>query len=274
MPSIFKDLQDKLNTLIDKKSTIVRIEEEGVSETSRMGSWYSWDKKSKDLLIIIPNNPCDEDREILFGIIRKIHNMGGLLWKDSKVKVLDSYKEYIDDEDGINDKEILLFYENIIPKNDLNALKSSLFLRSESRKNKNIAGYKQDIIERFGERGNNISNLCTAGYFDVEFKNLHSSISKADFDAYYEMVVGDKARALFVNSRMTVEDLIYQVEKIVAKALRYGMPDFKIHGKGQGNVDIIDKFVAEAKKDDRYTITKSLYNIKIPVIEYTVQINR
>ena len=77
----------------------------------------------------------------------------------------------------------------------------SLFLRSELKRNRNVSGYKNDIREQFGERGANIANLCTAGYFENEFMPLYA-LSHEEFKEYYELAVKEKARALFVHAYM------------------------------------------------------------------------
>ena len=92
-------------------------------------------------------------------------------------------------EESKEDQEILIFFNNKIPHKDYLVLRDSLFLRREffikKKSPGTITSYKLDIRNRFGIRGVNIANLCTAGYFEKLIMPLFGEHSKEDFEYYY-----------------------------------------------------------------------------------------
>jgi hypothetical protein len=243
-----------------------------VSE-AQLGTEYSYDPDLK-FLRIITSVLEQKDKPFLLEIIRLIHDADNLIWKASKQEVLNSFKEYSSHNE---DSTTLEFFSKILSADDFSALKLSLYLRSQLavHKNKDIRVYKEDIRDRFGERGNNIANLCTAGYFEMEFMPLYNEVTEEEFYKYYEIAVGKRARALFVNSGMDVADIEKAFEETLAKAIRYYMSEFRIHGKGNVNVSNIKKFFSSKPATEaRYIIQKAYDDPKLAAIEYAIKIIR
>jgi ribosome recycling factor len=260
----------RIEQLYNKKSVTIYLDGDGTSPLARQDEMYSYEKKNKILEINVPKLSAG-NKELLFKIIRKVHEDGGLLWKDTKKETLVSYSKY---NASNKNSETLEFFSGIIPPADYNALKMAFFLRYNSDKGLDIHTYKMDIINKFGDRGKNIANLCSAGYFEDEFKPLYLSSTRPTFSKYYEMVVGDGARALFVNMKMNVDSIAKEVEVMVVKAIKYHMDDFRIHAKGAGNVTTIKKFVDSVLGQKSYVIIKVWEDSKIKAIEYLVTIKR
>jgi len=272
MSSKYKTAIDRITDIINKKGVTIKLDYDETTILAKMGSMYSYEPKSKVLEIVVPKLGV-ENKKLLLRIIRKVVNDGGLIWKDTKIDELNSYNDYTATRD---DKKTLNFFSGILNRDDYFALKMSLYLRDQSIKGKSIGSYKMDIRTRFGERGANIANLCSSGYFEDEFMPLFISkeISQKEAYDYYEMVVGAKARALFVYSQMTVSEIEEQVEKMVDKAIKYHMNDFRIHGKGDINVGNIKEFVNARTGKERYKIS-TVYDVaKIKAVEYTIEIKR
>ncbi len=193
-------------------------------------------------------------------IIKKVFTGGGLVLKKSKEELLYSYKEYVIYN---TDKSILTFFASILPRDDFYALKMSLYLRDQQSKGKNISEYKREIRQKFGDRGANIANLCTAGYFEAEFMPLfYNSVSKNTFHEYYEIVVAKKAKALFVHAGMGVKEIQTAFNEMIDKAVKYRMKHFHIHGLGYQNVSNIKEFFAKKPIDpeDKYIFKKEYEN--------------
>lgn len=260
------DTPEKIKSLACKKGVIIHLDMDGTSSEAAIGSPYSYSSKSKTLKIVAPLLG-ELDKPLLLEIIRKVFTGGGLLWKVEKFETLNSYKEY---ESGSEYKNILAFFNGILSKEDFLALKMALFIRSEKEKGKNVAGLKKDIFNSLGERGANIANLCTAGYFENEFMPLYNIMPREQFEEYYELAVGKKARALFVHSGMGEHEMQVAFDEMLEKALKYHMADFRVHGLGVQNVATIKTFFSlrQAEPDNRFIVRRIFEKIDFPSIEY------
>lgn len=146
------------------------------------------------------------------------------------------------------DKNILAFFEEIIPKDDYEALNSALFLRSQFKEGKgDIISLKADIRSRFGDRGNNISNLCTAGYFEEFLMPLYNS-SKDEFARLYEVIISRSIMAVFVHKRMELENIPNEITLKLELCKKYGIKFIHIHGIGKFNIEKIKNCINEQKE--------------------------
>jgi hypothetical protein len=167
------------------------------------------------------------------------------------------------------DKKVLESFKNLLSTSDFCALRDSLFLRSEFiNQQGNTRQLKNDIVTRYGERGNVISNLCTAGYFEEVMIPL-SKKSVKDFFIYYDIAVDKGIVALFVNNKMTVEKLNSEIAHKLSSAKKYGLEYIHIHGIGKGNILKIENFL---KRPESYSGFEQDYifhdkNLNIYVVE-------
>ena len=260
---------DIIKTYASKKGVSIYFEWDDTSDTAMIGSPYLYERKEKILTIIICNLST-HDKPLVFELIRKIHDEGGLIWKETKKETLELYKEYSTSD---KNKDVLEFFKPILDKDDFEALKMAYFIKSEMHAHHKVHEYKKDIRDKFGERGANIANLCTAGYFEIEFMPLFEKVSRADFDTYYELAVGKKARALFIHTGMSHVEIEEEFYKMVDKALKYHMNDFRVHGLGEVNVSSIKNFFNHrvASSEEKFVIKKR-YETEFPTvsIEYII----
>lgn len=270
MSQKFNTALDRIKNISEKKGVTIILDYNENSDLVQIDSLYSYDSKNKILKIFAPELG-KKNKELLFKLIRKTFNEGGLIWKSTKSEALNSYNDYTTHN---KDQKILDFFRPILNNNDFSALKMSLFLRVQSEMGKDINMYKAEIRNKFDDRGANIANLCSAGYFENEFEKLYMTVPKTEFHEYYEMVVGAKARALFVNVHMTVNQIEKEVNEMVEKAIKYHMDDFRLHGKGKTNVTRIEKFVKLRTDKDGYKIEKVYDDPKLSAVEYLVKIIR
>lgn len=277
-PKISKNISlgiKKILEYIDKEGVLVIIDSNPNSDSANMGTPYTYEKARGILTIITPNivDLSKADKDALFEVIRSIHEDGYLIYKESKIEDIKSYKDYVTSKDN---NDILKFFEGKIPYEDYFALKTSLFIEYLANvKGINIYSHKKDLRERFGPRGTNIANLCSANYFRDVFMPLYNECTEKEFREYYELAVGIRAVALFVNAHMSVEDISSEVNKMVDKAIRYGLDEFHIHGKGDLNVDNIKKFVAniDPEESDFIAYKENIENSKeLKVIEFVIQL--
>lgn len=253
-----------------KKGVTIILDFDGTSQEAQMGYSVSYDPKRKILSVVVSQI---DDKELIFELIRKVHSNGDLIWKSTKEETLSSYKDY---SDSGKDYDLLSFFGGKLTNADYEALKMACFIRNEMLNNRNIYEYKKDIRVRFGDRGANISNLCSAGYFEKEFIPLYNTLSHSEFSEYYELAVGKKARALFVHANMGEFQIEEEFNKMIDKAQKYHMTDFRVHGLGENNVNAIKAFFSqrEEEPDENFTI-QLMYEKQYPTlsIEYIVTMN-
>jgi hypothetical protein len=157
--------------------------------------------------------------------------------------------ESVDNEERSTDEKALLeFYKDKIPENDYFALRSSLHLRKRFR-----AGASRDeiyimrtqIIKSFPERGENISKLCSSGYFENQIRIVYNVMScrpgfkKEDFVKVFHLFIEEGAFAVFVSERMTPDDIKSAIEKERTIQVRYGVPEpsVLVHAIGRNNIE-------------------------------------
>ncbi len=170
------------------------------------------------------------------------------LIEESKVNLLERLYKFNDKESN----QILTFFKPILSRFDWEALRDSLFLRSEFNNHGNINGLKTDLFTRYGERGNTISNLCTAGYFEETMIPLFN-FSKDEFWEYYDIAIDRGITALFVNNTMTVEKIQSEIKHRLKSAKAYGLKYIHIHGIGKKNIANIRKCIEKEKGNIKFT---------------------
>ena len=148
---------------------------------------YHHDEDKKELILNY-DRVSPEAKRFLDELQKAEFEKGGIYDSETK-RELDSLYNYKKSSD--DDNRILAFFKPVIPKEDYQALEVSLYLKKNfgEYKSENVKKIKDDIRRRFGDRGNNISNLCTAGYFHDFFRKLYESSSKEKFKELYEVIV-------------------------------------------------------------------------------------
>lgn len=248
-------------------------------ENKKIQTSYSWEPKDK-ILEINTEELEKKDKGKLLDLIRFLFDNNCLFFRKDSRSTFISYEEYSKTN---HDKAIIDFFEPIIPTDDFKALKMSLFLRYQSSLGKPIRHLKEDIIEKFGLRGANIANLCSVNYFEEELKPLYNQISPSKFKEYYNALIAERAKALFVSGRHDLKSLEAEFLKTLGKAKRYSIKLFKIYAKGKNNVDLTKQFVAklDSKEEDafisqipfeEFTTRKENEDEEIPTVEYVVNL--
>lgn len=251
-----------------KKNVYIIFDALDESEEAKMDTPYSYDK-SNNVLTIVVSKFSGDDKQKLLDLVKSAFNKGEVILKRSNAKILDSYSRYSKKNE---DKVIIDFFQGSIPADDLDALKASLYIRSEVKKGHAIHGLKNDIREKYGERGANIANLCSANYFENELIPLLNNATREEFEEYYELAVGKKARALFVHSGMGINEIRNEFNSMIEKGLKYHMSDFRIHGMGITNVANLKTFFSEREKgeNERFLVKKDFEKMTPAIILYSV----
>lgn len=185
-------------------------------------------------------------------VIKDLVNQEDYLAIDSNSeKLLTNFSEIDSREEN---KQIIEFFTNKIPALDLEALRASLFIKSiydGDADHSQISVLKGDITQRYGVRGNNISNLCTAGYFTTIIKPLYLELSKRDgftldqFTARYDVIITQYPFAVFVGRHNSTEDLKAEILEKIARNKKYGIRKLNVHAIGSDNIDRIQDVLGD-----------------------------
>lgn len=248
----FKDIS-LLKIFIIKNSKInsdnTSIEDSKISSGSPLIEEPKEYTYKENKLVFNGENISVERKEELKPIIKEYIQEGNMLLKtdtSEKLKKVELYNK----KDNKDDKRILEFFKDIIPSKDLEALEISLFLREGFKNGYDIKEMKRDIRKKFGDRGNNISNLCTAGYFETFISKLHNETLKEEFNELYEQIVSNYILAVFVNEQMSVFQITEEIKKKINASLRYGFKFVDVHGIGTQNINKIMSCIENNKDFD------------------------
>jgi len=223
---------------------------------------YQISRSDKTLIINVNNLPLKEKKILKAIIIDSIDNDKAILIANSRTELLDKLYKYNDS----NDNQILSFFKPILSNKDWETLRDSLFLRNEFKKHININNLKLDIKTRYGERGNTISNLCTAGYFEEVMIPLFNS-SQTDFWNYYDLSLDMGITALFVNDKMKINEIRDEIKRRLHLGKEYGLQNIHIHGIGKKNIknikDCIEKEKSSLNFTEKHLFTDKSLNVLV-----------
>ena len=200
--------------------------------------------KAKGKLELYLDNIEEDKKKKIKEIIKESIEEGNQILEINTSELL--YQLYQYNKENKNN-QILSFFKQIIPPEDFEALESALYLREVFLHNGDVSKLKQDIRKRFGDRGNTIANLCTAGYFEKFLLPLYNS-SKDRFNELYEIIVTKSVLAIFVHSGMSQEQIPIEITNKLGISMKYGIKFIHIHGIGIHNINKIKECLEEQKE--------------------------
>jgi hypothetical protein len=162
---------------------------------------------------------------------------------------------YLEEISQPDNQELIAYFVDKLPLSDLPILKASLYLRSQLIEHKDTQQVKKDIITRYGKRGSNISNLCSAGYFESWIKPLYEGMAKSPnfemerFRKIYNEVIENLPFTIFVNRSMNEKEIEASVREKLELMTKYGIRTLNIHGIGKRNIEIIKQVIQKAPKE-------------------------
>lgn len=177
---------------------------------------------------------------------------------EEKYLIIDeSAQKRIEDFSSVNSTIIFQstydFFKGKIPSSDLEILRASLYVKTVYERGESVNDLKWQIMQKYGVRGKNIVNLCTAGYFDSIIKPLYGEMLKRagftpeDFTSTYNKIIEHYTFAVFVSSRMTKDELKKEITSKIEDNKKYGVKSMNIHGLGEENVKKIVEVLSELK---------------------------
>lgn len=248
----FEELKDIIPNNIAKTLFSFDVKISGAESLTHKKK-YEVHTDTKTVSIYLKNLSVKEQRTLKKTIKKSFAADESYLVEESKNNLLERLYQYNDSADN----QILDFFKSILTSRDWEALRSSLFLRNEYKKGNSIASLKSDIIYRFGERGNLIANLCSAGYFEETMIPLYNSDQQA-FWKYWDVAVDRGITALFVNARMTIAQISKEIKHRINSAKSYGLKSIHIHGIGDNNMANIINCLEKEKSNLKF-IDKNIF---------------
>jgi hypothetical protein len=236
---------DKLTSLfnVEINSPLVSVNITRNSDNNVKEKEYFFDKDKRKLSINI-DKLSEDKKKSLAKIFKDKVESGGEILEDKTYCLLKDLYEYQKSKN--EDKKVLDFFFPLISKDDYEALEAALYLRKKFNERIDVRKLKEDIRRRFGDRGNNIANLCTAGYFERFLIPLYN-YSKEDFKKIYEVVVSKSAMAIFVNSQMNDYEITQKLKGKIDLSKKYGLDFVHIHGIGEKNILTVRRWIDENK---------------------------
>ncbi len=152
-------------------------------------------------------------------------------------------------------KKVLDFYKDKISYKHYQALEASLYLRRVFERGEPINNLKRDIVQKFGEDGRNICNLCSAGYFEGHIKQVYSEMSFSKgfsivkFKDHFEDIVKTSPFAIFVSKETNGDELSGEIYHKLQTYKKYGVSFLAIHGIGKNNIKKINKIIQELEEE-------------------------
>lgn len=207
-----------------------------------------------DNRVIINVDPSVQTPEILKSLSHVIpqvlNEKGGLVIEDGSKKLLDNYSVIY--KRG-KYKDLLDYFKGKLSAHDLEILRASLYIREAFEDHQSVSDLKNDLVARYGTRGNNICNLCSAGYFETLIKPLYEQmLNESDFTpekfyARYEVIILQIPFAVFVSHANTPEELVSLIISKIEYNRKYGVHRLYIHGIGETNVKKIKEILGMIK---------------------------
>lgn len=158
--------------------------------------------------------------------------------------------------------------QNVLIPEDYGAVEDAVYIKylGDKKRYAEINDRKKQIRNDYGERGNVISNLYTAGYFHGIFLPLYDFLMKEpnnaeEFRLIFDRLIRDFPLAIFINHHMTLEDIKSLIKNKITKNQKYGIKKLNIHGINKNNCDNIKEVIKMLEEEKNIPFTKSVDEI-------------
>ena len=204
---------------------------------------------------------------------------------DAEYTVLDSKSEktvidYKEEEKTEDYSKVIDFFKDKLPPRDLEIIKAALYVRRCFKRGESVDKLKMDIIHIHGKRGNNIVNLCTAGYFESYLVPLYDILIEDketkteaidDFFSVFDTMAEELPFSVFVCYKMGREEVKNQIIKKLESNVKYSIKFLNIHGIGTHNIKTIRDTISEIEKSRKF---KKTINEKNKIISVRLELER
>jgi hypothetical protein len=174
-----------------------------------------------------------------------------------------------------NEPDILQELLKELASQDGLLLKAAFYLRDVHRQGGNVSELKRDIIDRYGERGRTVTNLCSAGYFETVIKPMLDELraqpgyTSRVFQERFDSIVASYPFAVFVGITSTVGSVSKEIIQKIKTNRRYGIHHLKLHAIGRSNSIVaqkvleIDEVRCELSREPITTIVNNIFAAEI-----------
>lgn len=215
---------------------------------------------SKNLTINIEKLSPEEKEALKSTLSSAIGDGQTILQEESKV-LIEDFKT----KDGSPDtKRILEYLRPKIPTKDIPIWRAALYLKKCFEEGEKIGNLKSDISTKYGERGRNIANLCSANYLETWFMPTYDLLEKnlkdpneamKKFRPLYFNMVEQLPFTIFVSGQTKEEEIKELIESKAERNLKYGIKFLNIHGIGERNIKRIYDAINHIKKKYKNAVT-------------------
>lgn len=234
--------------------------------------------KNVNIINITPNSQGlvdDETLEKLKTIVLPVfENNKVLVLQDESQQLLKSYKYF---RNSNTTADLLDFFRGKINQLDLRLLETGLYeeyLITTNQLNKALK-VKTDVIGQYGQRGKNIINLATGGYYKTHIKPLYEALDEqnlsSNFEKEYEQILSELPFAIFVHNGITEDGALKMLFEKADKNVQYGVHEETIILNGFGaNADRIEKLIPKLQKKYKRIAPKVNYLGQLKSIQVAV----
>lgn len=170
-------------------------------------------------------------------------------------------------ENSSKTKEIIQFFSDKISPEDLQLLRTGLFIKSlcDNEQFDRATNIKDNAIK--DRRSRNVINLATAGYFESYIEPIFENNNIETATKEYEEVVRYLPEIVFVHNSMTPEDIVYEIEDKIKDKETYHLKVCKIMVNGIGrqcaqNINLAEQNLHKLYPNYKTSVeTRSLNNL-------------
>lgn len=131
--------------------------------------------------------------------------------------------------------DIIEFFKDKISPEDLQCLRTGLYVGELTKTNKNRAVQIKDRASLRGKRTHNIINIASAGYFELYIKPLFENKPIEEARQDYEEIVTFLPEFIFVHNNMSEQDIISELKKKITQKEKYHLQVKQIIISGLGS---------------------------------------
>lgn len=237
-------------TFLDKLSSLIKIDASklrkfNILSNNTLKDFVSIHNTTVNLNI---SGAIRKEKELVDGFLRETLKENNLIIENKAKALLDDFNK-IDKSD--RSRSIIDYFRGKILPSDLDILRASIYVKEVFDRGESVRDLKFDLVSKYGQRGNNISNLYSAGYFDSLIKPIYEEMYKLpEFSGFkflerFEVIVTQYTFAVFVSATRDKKDIKKEILDKIKLNKKYGIHKLNIHGIGIYNVQRIREILSE-----------------------------
>jgi len=212
-------------------------------------------EKSGEVLAVNLQAVNPEKREALLDEASKQFQEQGEVLREDISEETDAIEA---DQSDPHVQETLEFFDGIIYERHQSMLEAAVLLQKVAEQGRGFKQRRQQIYNKFGQKGINVNNLCNSGYTheDGYLRELYyemedsESYDARNFRDIFSEIVENTPFTVFVNRDQTAWNVAIEARNKIASQKRYRVEfDFvDIRGIGRRNIETINEAVSELEE--------------------------